>query len=495
MFHSIRFKFFAASCAIAVAFVGILSVLNLTLYDHYYLWQRQRALRSIAETVHMAYSGSSSEALTQAILYAEDTEGVRLSIVGGDGAVRYDSVMREQLTGSSGLSGSLFHGLSIAENALRSVDLAQVQQQGTVFVSVLDERRGEEFLCLVGRLAPEDDYLVARIPFTYMQQNSSFNMVFLLISGGATLLVCIFLAFFISRRFTRPLIAIGDVANAMADLNFSKTYEGPVQDEIGRLGLSVNRLSAHLEQTIDQLRASNIRLAQEIDEKERIDAMRREFIINVSHELKTPIALIQGYAEGLREGIAETPADRAYYCTTICDEAARMNRMVMQLLSLSKLELGREMPQLAPAAVDELLADAVLQTALLAQERGLTVNREACGLTVHTDYAMLLQAVQNYLTNAIRYTHEGGSITLCAAQRAGFVRITVINEGEGVDEAELPRLWDKFYRTDKARARTSGGTGVGLSIVRATAEVLGGACGCRNVPQGMAFWFDVPDNG
>ena len=493
MLHSIKFKFFAASCAIALAFIGILSTLNLTLYDSYYLWQRQRALRTIYQTVQTTYAGGNSEALTRAILYAEDTEGVRLSIVGSGGTVHYDSVVREQLAGTTESPDSLFYGLSITENALRTVDLSQVHQQGAAFTNVLDTRQGEEFLCLVGLLTPEDDYLVARIPFTYMQQNSAFNTLFLLISGGATLVVCIFLAFFISRRFTRPLIAIGDVANALADLDFSKKYEGAAQDEIGLLGLSVNRLSAHLEQTIAELRASNTRLALEIDEKERIDAMRREFIINVSHELKTPIALIQGYAEGLREGIAETPADRDYYCTTITDEAARMNSMVMQLLSLSKLELGRDMPSIAAVPLDELVADAVSKTAVLADERDLTVIWQPCSLTVRTDYAMLEQVVQNYLTNAIRYTRAGGRITLHAAREADGVRLAVTNEGEGVSEDELPRLWDKFYRTDKARVRASGGTGVGLSIVRATADVLGGACGCRNVPQGMEFWFYVPD--
>lgn len=493
MLHSIKFKFFAASCAIAVAFVGILSALNLTLYDNYYLWQRQRALRGIYQTVHTAYTSGSSEDLVTSILHWEDTEGVRLSIVGRSGMVRYDSVVREQLTGTNGASESLFYGLSIVENALRTVDMTQVAQQGAAFVNVVDERRGEEFLCLVGQLAQDGDYLVARIPFTYMQQNSSFNMLFLLISGGATLVVCIFLAFFISRRFTRPLIAIGDVASAMATLDFSKKYEGTARDEIGMLGRSVNLLSEHLEQTIAELRARGEQLAQEIHEKERIDAMRREFIINVSHELKTPIALIQGYAEGLREGIAETPEDRDYYCATITDEAARMNHLVMQLLSLSKLELGRELPSITEVPLDDLFAAVVSKTAVLAGERGLRVTWAPSGLVVRTDYAMLEQVVQNYLTNAIRYTRAGGGITLTAAREAAGVRLAVTNEGEGVSEDELPRLWDKFYRTDKARSRESGGTGVGLSIVRATAETLGGACGCRNLPEGMEFWFFVPN--
>ena len=306
MRHSIKFKFFAASCAIAVAFIGIFSALNLTLYDDYYLWQREKSLDRIYDTVCDAYQDGGA-AFADAIARAEDTEGVRLSIVAQDGTVTYDSVVREQFMGADGTSESLFYGLSIAEAALRNADLERVEKQGSAFVNVSSKQRGEEFLCLVGRLEKDGDYMVARIPFTYLEQNTNFNMVFLLISGGITLVFCTILAFLISRHFTRPLIAMGGMANAMAELDFSKKYEGTAKDEIGQLGQSINRLSEHLEQAIDDLRQSNDQLACEIREKEKIDEMRREFIINVSHELKTPIALIQGYAEGLREGIAETP--------------------------------------------------------------------------------------------------------------------------------------------------------------------------------------------
>ena len=168
-----------------------------------------------------------------------------------------------------------------------------------------------------------------------------------------------------------------------------------------------------------------------------------------------------------------------------------MNKMVMQLLSLSKLELGREQPTLTDLELDELLADAVSKTALLADAKELTVQRMPSGLTIRSDFGLLEQVVGNYLTNAIRYTPAGGHIRLSAERGADGVTIRVMNEGEGVSEAELPLIWEKFYRTDKARSRESGGTGVGLSIVKATAELLGGACGACNVPGGMEFWFLV----
>lgn len=490
MRHSIKFKFFAAICAIAVAFVGILSLLNLTLYDDYYLFQRERALQDIYEDVRRADQEGSSALLSQ-VIRSEDSEGVRMTIVKSDGTVSYDSILREQLSGLDSSQESLLYSLSIVESAMQAMDAGRMEKDGVDFVNIYDKKRSEEFLCLVGLM--DDGYLIVRIPFTYMEQNSAFNMLFLGISGGITLLICMGLAFLVARHFTRPLIAIGSVANAMADLDFSKKYEGPVKDEIGRLGQSINRLSEHLEETIAELRRSNRQLGLEIQEKEKVDALRQEFIVNVSHELKTPIALIQGYAEGLKEGVAETPEDRDFYCTTIADEAVRMNNLVMQLLNLSKLELGRETPELTDVDLDELLGAAVEKTAVLSDARQLSVSYAPCGLSVRSDGAMLEQVVGNYLTNAIRYTPAGGAVRLSAAPvPGGGAVITVFNEGEGVSEDELPRLWDKFYRTDKARSRELGGSGVGLSIVKALAGALGGACGARNVPGGIEFWFAVP---
>lgn len=502
MNRSIKLKFFAAICAIALAFIGILMVLNLFFYDDYYLSQRQRSLTDFYQQLSATYSGDINE-VAELLDRSENTDGVRLSIITRDGMVVYDTTMRERLSDTAALFSytgrdDVFYGLSLTQAALRSVDAEQLDSRGAAFVTVSDSRRQEEYLCLVGNLHEKAEYLVARVPFAYVEENTAFNLTFLLISGGITLLICVCLAFLLARHFTGPLIEISGVANAMSELDFSKKYEGSRQDEIGRLGQSINLLSEHLEQAIGELQHSNEQLAREVQEKERIDSMRREFIVNVSHELKTPIALIQGYAEGLREGVAASPEDRDYYCETIESEAVRMNHLVMQLLSLSKLELGRETPAPTEFELDELMRAVAEKTAVLRADKELTLALEPSGLTVCTDYGMLEQVVTNYLTNAIRYTPEGGAIEVSAAREPdGAVTLSVFNEGEGLPEDELSLIWEKFYRTDKARSRESGGTGVGLSIVRATAEVLGATCGAENTAApdgktGIVFWFRLP---
>ena len=220
---------------------------------------------------------------------------------------------------------------------------------------------------------------------------------------------------------------------------------------------------------------------------------QQTFFQNASHELKTPIALIQGYAEGLTAGVADDPEDRKFYCDTIADEAGHMNRLVMQLLSLSKLELGAEQTFYEEIDLHEMCRDAVQKTAVLCESKNLSVDCADTHITVRTDSGLLEQVLMNYLSNAIRYTAEGGSIVISAVRNGGRTRLTVFNAGEGLPEDELPKIWEKFYRTDRARTREAGGTGIGLSLVRAIADTLHGDCGAENVPGGIAFWFDIPD--
>ena len=495
--RSIRFKFFAAISAVALVFIGVLVVLNLFFYEDYYKLTRRAALRDTFQDIRSSYNGSAEDIIAALDSYASRS-AVRLAIVRSDGTVLYASALTP--SGQSGLfqlpdydrAAQQYRSYAILSSIAQSMSWEAVTRYGYQFLSV-SLWDNDQYLCLVGSLDDTaSSCLFAYMPYAFIEQNSSLNLSFLLIAGGCALLICLICGYFISRQFTRPLIAMAQVADRMSEMDFSTKYEGGGEDEVGQLGQSLNRLSAYLEQSYAELRASNERLAREVREKERIDNMRQEFIVNVSHELKTPIALIQGYAEGLTAGVADDPEDRRFYCETIADEADHMNKLVMQLLTLSRLELGAEQTYAEDIDLYALCAEAARKTAVLCESRGLRVTYTDTHLTVRTDGDLLAQVLMNYLSNAIRYTADGGSIVLSAVRQEGSVRLRVFNEGDGLPEDELPRIWEKFYRTDRARTRVSGGTGIGLSLVRAIADTLGGSCGAENVAGGIVFWFALP---
>lgn len=150
--------------------------------------------------------------------------------------------------------------------------------------------------------------------------------------------------------------------------------------------------------------------------------------------------------------MADDPEDRKYYCDTIADEADHMNKLVMQLLSLSRLELGAEQTYAEDIDLHALCAEAVRKTAVLCESRGLTVEYDNTHVTVRTDGDLLDQVLMNYLSNAIRYTVDGGRIEISAVRTGSCVRLTVFNEGNGLPEEDLPKIWEKFYRAPTARA-------------------------------------------
>lgn len=497
---SIKIQFFIVICTIAVTFVGILTFLNLFFYDRYYTYERKQALLEIYQQVYTAYDND-QVALDDSLQNIENHTGVRISIVGEDKGMIYNSIFRGPANDEKEENHEIiFYDMMTAGAVLSEIDWEALRKEGYLYITIdgvanrapqIPENPApvNQFLCLVGMLN-EDTIILERIPVSYIKQNSSFNSTFLFVTSLFTLAICIAFAYWLSRRFTRPLIEIEEVATAMAELDFSKQYTGTSEDEIGRLGQSINQLSAHLKEAIDQLKRANAELAFEITEKERIDSMRREFIVNVSHELKTPLAVIQGYAEGLRVGVTDNEEDREYYCNIIVDEAQRMNHMVMQLLSLSKLELGRQPPELTDVDLYALCSQLVEKTRVLSQNRQICFDEVQA--TVYADAQMMEQVVSNYLSNAIRYTPDGGKIRMYTTQEPpDKVIFSIENEGENIASEALPFLFDQFYRTDKARSRESGGTGVGLSIVRAITDLHGGSCGVENIPGGVRFWFIV----
>lgn len=499
--RSIRFKFFVAISAVTLVFIGVLLILNLFFYEDYYMIMRRSELRDAYQSIRNSYSGDIEELMTVLDNYESQT-AIRMAVVCSDGTVLYTSFNTRSDEGNADtqnpfqlpdfdLLDQQRRGYTILQSIAQNVSWNTLDSHSYQFLNVT-LWDNDQYLCLAGVLDNQaDKCLFAYMPYAYIEQNSSLNLVFLVIAGGCALLICLIFAYGVSRWFSRPLIAMAGLADRMSELDFSTKYQGGSTDEIGQLGQSLNRLSAYLEQTIRELRQSNEQLAQEIKEKERIDNMRQEFIVNVSHELKTPIALIQGYAEGLTAGVADDPEDRKYYCDTIADEADHMNKLVMQLLNLSRLELGAEQTYSEDIDLHELCAEAVRKTAVLCESRGLTVEYDDTCITVRTDGDLLDQVLMNYLSNAIRYTVDGGKIKISAKQTGDCVRLTVFNEGDGLPEEELPKIWEKFYRTDRARTREAGGTGIGLSLVRAIADTLHGSCGVENVEGGIVFWFEL----
>lgn len=297
---------------------------------------------------------------------------------------------------------------------------------------------------------------------------------------------------FVTNRITKPIMKLSALSEEMSKLNFDVSYEDDAEDEVGVLGRSMNSLSHSLKDAIGALQDANKQLQHDIDEKIQIDEMRKEFIANVSHELKTPIALIQGYAEGLQEGMGEEKESRDYYCDVIVDEANKMNKMVKQLLTLSSLESGNDKPVMDRFNLTELVRGVVNASKILLEQNEIQVDFDAqTPVYVWADEFKIEQVVTNYLSNAIHHIDGEKKIIIKMLPENNIVRVSVFNTGTPIPEDAIPNLWTKFYKVDKARTRAYGGTGIGLSIVKAIMDAHNQQYGVKNWENGVEFWFTL----
>lgn len=354
-----------------------------------------------------------------------------------------------------------------------------------------DDVKAMDSVNMVGVLDNGNGFLITT-PAQSLKDSALISNVFYLYIGLFTIFISSVVIWFISRHITRPLQQLSELSKEMANLNFDAKYTSTSEDEIGVLGNNLNRMSGELEKTISELRTANNELQKDIEKKEQIDEMRKEFLSNVSHELKTPIALIQGYAEGLQECINDDQESREFYCDVIIDEAAKMNNMVKKLLSLNQLEFGNDTVNMERFDLTELVKGVVQSAQLLASQKEAEIRfLQEEPISVWGDEFKIEEVVTNYVSNALNHVDFEKKIEIKAVKRGDVVRLSVFNTGARIPEEDLDKIWIKFYKVDKARTREYGGSGIGLSIVKAIMDSMNQKCGVINYENGVEFWFEL----
>lgn len=335
-------------------------------------------------------------------------------------------------------------------------------------------------------------YVYVSSNFDSIQESAKIANRFMAYIGIGATIIGFFVMLYISRSFSQPILDLASIARRMSQLDFDAHYDVSTEDEIGQLGSDMNFLSDTLKETIGELKSANNELQNDIENKIQIDDMRKEFLSNVSHELKTPIALIQGYAEGLKENINDDTESRDFYLDVIIDEANKMNNMVKKLLDLNHIEFGDSPISIERFDIVELI-NAVLSATdiLVRQKQAKVIFEQKSPVYVWADEYMTEEVVTNYISNALNHISGDKRIEINIEKMEGKVRISVFNTGENIPEDELDKVWIKFYKVDKARTREYGGSGVGLSIVKAIMNAHNRECGVVNKEDGVQFWFEL----
>ena len=478
---------------IATIFIGlVLAIMILFVFvnsqflEQYYVYKKQDSLIEVYQKMEEAVkdNGSSHEGMVKQL--NEEVEVANIVFI----------IVREPRT-------ILEKGLVITTDEYQVEEL-KLQLDGYLFGK--NQENGElletdtnyeiymgEYIEMWGVLSDGSAFLI-RTPIESIRENVMISNQF---SIYTILLLVLFASIFVwyfAKRIANPILELTELSEKMADLDFDVKYTSGGENEIGVLGANFNAMSEKLEQTVSELKSANYELQKDIEKKEKMETMRTEFIGNVSHELKTPIALIQGYAEGLKEGISEDPESREFYCDVIIDEADKMNKMVRNLLTLNQLEVGQEEVSFERFNVMELIQGIIQSSEILIQQKEADVRVQAPEVVnVWADEWKVEQVFRNYLSNALNHLDEECIIVIkvFVDEEKGIARISVFNTGKQIPEEDIDQIWIKFYKVDKARTREYGGNGIGLSIVKAIMDSFQKGYGVKNYTNGVEFWFEL----
>lgn len=481
--HSIKRQFAGIFIGLMAGTILVCWFINNVFLEEYYIRSKTRIIYEAYETISQAANSDTygTDEFKEELNNVCSVSNLTVCIMDSNSQMKYVSV-----NGGRELEAQLIGYIFGFEQPP-----TRVIEEGEDYIIQVVKNSNDEYLMMLGRLNSGISFIM-RTPLESIRESAEVANRFFAYVGILCTLAGGIIIWFVSGRITKPIMKLNRISEQMVHLNFDAKYEGKSKNEIGMLGENINKLSESLEKSISELKTANNELQKDIEKKEEIDEMRKEFLANVSHELKTPIALIQGYAEGLAESVNDDPESRNFYCEVIMDEAAKMNNMVQKLLTLNQLEFGNDMVTMERFDITALIRNYLQSAAILTKQHEIQVcMEEKPAVYVWGDEFKIEEVFANYFSNAVNHCSGDKKIVVTMEQKDNLVRVGVFNTGEPIPEEALPHLWEKFYKVDKARTREYGGSGVGLSIVRAIMESLNRQYGVENYQNGVMFWFEL----
>ena len=481
--HSIKTQMIMAFVGLLICLVATLMFINGKFLEPYYISKKESRFIELYEKLNDVSNENkwNSTKKNGSLIHFAEKNNISYLVIGKDNDVHTNvhdkNMLKNQMMG---------YFLNQAQKESRILDSTEVYQINQSW----DPWNQNYYVDMWGSLDDGSQFLL-RSPVESMRESAAISNRFLLYIGSILIVISIFLIWYFAKRITEPIRELARLSDRMADLDFDAKYTSGGSNEIGELGENFNRMSEKLESTISELKKANNSLQKDIEQKDKLEKMRNEFLGNVSHELKTPIALIQGYSEGLKDNILDDEESKEFYCDVIADEAKKMNRMVQKLLTLNQIEFGNNQVNMERFDITEMIRNMVESSKILVEKQEVKIIFDEPETHVWADEFMIEEVVNNYLSNARNHVTDGGIIKVSYCRHGNDVRIKVFNTGDHIPQEDIDKLWVKFYKVDKARTREYGGSGIGLSIVEATMKAHGKDYGVANVEGGVEFYFDV----
>ncbi|MFA9423533.1 MAG: ATP-binding protein [Sedimentibacter sp.] len=500
--NSIKKKLFFQIGSLIIFLVVLMLLANSLLLESFYTYKQKNKLVDYYDTINSIDSSDYDDNLID-FLSIESSSNVDILVMSSTGDMLYasnvflnDKRLLDELMGLMDINKISFNQaeeppLNVHPNPKIEITKSEIIDDKTSFVWASDPMLFNTNLLLFGTL-DNGNIIELRLPLEAIKTNIKVSNDFLLIIGSIVFVLSMIFAYVVSNYFTKPIREMNVVTKRMKNMNFDSSCAILSKDEIGQLAESINEMSIELSSTIESLNSKNIQLVKEIKERKKLDEKRRTLLNNVSHELKTPLSLMQGYAEGLKLNVAKNKEKSDFYCDVIIDESIKMNRLVESLLNIDQMEFGDKTLHKTSFEINEFITQIINKYEKIFQDKNIDLEVNTIApVKVFGDNFMTERVFENYITNAINYVDENLSIKISLFKLKEHIRIEIFNSCGAIAENDLEKIWDSFYKLDKARTREKGGHGLGLSIVKAIQEAHENSYGVKNVDNGVCFWFEV----
>ncbi|AFU18023.1 Sensor protein vanSB (plasmid) [Bacillus thuringiensis MC28] len=478
----ITYKLFMTTSLILLAFAALIYVtLYFFLPKFYEKYKTDQLQTGIEEIIDKSKDLTLQNATPLVDEYAQKNNAM-IYLQDNEGRVIYYPFLKSTIQGST-VQGSTVQGGTPAKGFVTTVPIKGLAQSRNSYEATKPIQFQDVNLTLVvfATFQPIDEasqVLVRFLPYI--------SIIVLVIGLGS--------AYLYSRFITKPLIYINEGAQKMANLDFSEKIEVRSMDELGELSNSLNDMSINLQQAIFDLQKANHQLKSDIEKEREIEAKRREFFAIVAHELKTPLTVMKGYSEGMIYNIGPYQ-NRDQYLKKNFQIIENLEQLVREILSMSRLEQHTFKLQVEEVNLSKSIDTITKNLEFFASQKGIQIIKEVdSDIFVYTDYVLLEKACKNIIHNAIMYSpyNEKVYIKLTKDSKQNNIQIRVINTGVKIKEEEIQHIFKPFYRIEKSRNRNTGGSGLGLYIVKQILESLFITYSMSNTKQGVQFLITIP---
>jgi signal transduction histidine kinase len=465
---SIASKLWAGMMALVVIVLVLLWLFQIVFLESFYTGMRVSAVKKEAASIaRILEEGNLEEFAPKSDAFAFKNN-LNLELVDRHGATVFTS-------GTTGMNGQM----PMMRNKERAEAFQDALDGRVVTVSMLHPRFGNKFMLIAMPVSTAGEItgvLYINMPLAPVEDTTAILKTQLFYITLILLVAALVLSYLIARSFTKPILGIKRVAEKMASGVFTERIMTGSQDEIGKLADTINTMGQELS---------------------KLEQLRKDLIANVSHELRTPLSMIRGYAETLRDVSGDNPQKREKQLGIIIEESERLSRMVDDILNLSQLQAGYQKLSRGSFSLNRMIRDVMKRYEILSEKTGISlINREIGDIRIEADQSRMEQVLFNLVNNAFNHTPAGGCITIRAEETPDRIRVEVQDTGSGIPEADLPHVWNRYYRAAHENERKMVGTGLGLAIVKSVLEAHDASYGVRSGEgEGALFWFELSKSG